>query len=119
MVTSISSLPGKRATDSNAVATDGLPASYAFSLDGVNDYGAALDIASLATYDGPAANLVALTGPGQDYVVDPAPDGGGTFIMLALTLGALALARPAIIQSAVRTRKTQAIPAVRRSFKRV
>ena len=104
---------------SNAVVTDGLPASYAFSLNGGNDYGAALDIASLATYDGPAANLVALTGPGQDYVVDPVPDGGGTFIMLALTLGALAIARPAIIKCAVRPRKTQAVPAVRRSFKRI
>jgi hypothetical protein len=83
---------------SNAVATDGLPVADAFSLDDSNDYGASLDIASLATYDGPVANLIGLTGPGQDYVIDPVPDGGGTFIMLALTLSGLVLARPAIIK---------------------
>jgi hypothetical protein len=97
---------------SNAVATDGLPAHDAFSLDGHNDYGASLDLASLATYHGPAANLEALTGPGQDYVVDRAPDAGGTFIMLALTLSALALARPAMIKSA--GQPARAIPVNRR-----
>jgi hypothetical protein len=92
----------------NAVANDGLPAMDAFSLDGANDYGASLDIASLATYNGPAANLVALTGPGQDYVVDPVPDAGGTFIMLALTLSALVFARSALLMSAGQL--AQAIP---------
>jgi hypothetical protein len=84
----------------NAIANDGLPIGDAFSLVSPNDYGASADIASLATYHGPAAHLIALTGPGQDYVVDPVPDGGGTLMMLALTLSALVLARSAIIKSA-------------------
>jgi hypothetical protein len=84
---------------SNAVATDEIPADEAFTITSY-DYGASADLASLATYDGPVANLSALTGPGQDYVIDPVPDGGETFFMLALTLGALVLARPAIIKSA-------------------
>jgi len=99
-------------TSSNAVANDGLPAHDAFSLVGPNNYGASQDLASLATYDGPAANLMALTGPGQDYVVDPVPDAGATFIMLALALGALVLARPSLIKSA--GQPGQAIPAHRR-----
>ena len=76
----------------NAVANDHLPVYDAFTIEG-NDFGASQDIASLATYHGPAANLVALTGPGQDYVVDPVPDAGGTLVMLALALGALILVR--------------------------
>jgi hypothetical protein len=104
---------------SNAVATDGLAPQYAFALDaGQNDYGASLDIASLATYTGPAADLTALTGTGQDYVVNMSPplprptvpEGGATFIMLAVSLGALVLARPAIIKSADQLRKVQPIP---------
>jgi hypothetical protein len=110
---------------SNAVANDGLAAQYAFALDaGQNNYGANQDLASLATYEGPAADLMALTGPGQDYVICmggapiphvSVPDGGGTFIMLALTLSALVLARPAIIKSAGQLRKAQTIPLNRRS----
>jgi hypothetical protein len=92
----------------NAVAHDGLPAADAFYLDGPNDFGASEDIASLATYHGPAAHLLALTGPGQDYVVGKVPDAGGTLLMLALTLGALVLARPAIIKSVAQ--RQQAIP---------
>jgi hypothetical protein len=100
---------------SNAVASDGLSPSQAFSLaPGQNDYGASQDIASLATYDGPEANLVGLTGPGQDYVIDPpVPDGGETFLMLAMTLGGLVLARPAIIKSAGQLRKARVIAAKR------
>jgi hypothetical protein len=37
----------------------------------------------------PAANLMALTGPGQDYVVDPVPDGGSTVALLGLGFIAL------------------------------
>jgi hypothetical protein len=97
---------------SNAVANDSLPAHEAFSLNGINDYGASLDLASLATYHGPAANLMALTGPGQDYVVDSVPDAGGTLMMLALTLGALVLARPALLKG---TRQlARAVPVNRR-----
>jgi len=94
---------------SNAVVNDGLPANMGFSTNSI-DYGASADLASLATYDGPAANLIAVTGPGQDFVI-AAPDGGETFIMLALTLSALILARPVIIKSATpQLRKAKAIP---------
>ena len=48
------------------------------------------------------------------YVIDPVPDGGGTFSLLVLTLGALALARSATLKSAVQPRKAQAIPVHRR-----
>jgi hypothetical protein len=86
---------------SNAVANDGLSAKDAFSLaPGQSDYGAGKDLASLATYKGAPANVIGLTGPGQDYVVDPVPDAGGTCLMLAMTLGALLLARPAMIKGA-------------------
>jgi hypothetical protein len=34
----------------------------------------------------PAANLTALTGPGQDYVIDPVPDSGMTVALLGLAL---------------------------------
>jgi hypothetical protein len=82
---------------SNAVANDGLAATSAFSLDsGQSDYGASQDLASLATYTGPAADLIALTGPGQDYVIGlsgpSVPDDGATFFMLVLTLCVLVLA---------------------------
>jgi hypothetical protein len=110
---------------SNAVANDGLASQYAFALDpGQYDYGASQDIASLSTYDGPTPQLTALTGPGQDYVIDvigspppqpSVPDGQGTFIMLAMTLGVLILARPAIIKSMGQLQKAQAVPINRRS----
>ena len=99
---------------SNAVAEDGLPPSEAFTLESGTDYGASEDIASLATYQGPEANLMALTGPGQDYVIDPVSDGGKTFNLLVLTLGALAVAQSAILKSAFQLRKAQAIPVHRR-----
>jgi hypothetical protein len=83
-----------------------------------NTYSASADLASLATFTGTPANLEALTGPGQDYVIyipsyppigQAAPDGGVTFIMLALTLGALMLARPAIIKVPILFRQARAI----------
>jgi hypothetical protein len=109
---------------SNAVATGELPASEAVTFSG-NTFGAGADLASLATYDGPAANLAGLTGPGQDYIIDmpssnakeipsTIPDGGGTFIMLVLTLSTLFLARSTIIERAGQLRKAQAIPVDRR-----
>jgi len=94
---------------SNAVANDGLAANKAFSLAaGQSDYGASQDLASLATYTGPAANLIGLTGPGQDYVIDPpnpVPDGGGTFIFLAMTLSALFYVRVVMDKNAAQLRK--------------
>jgi hypothetical protein len=68
-----------------------------------NDYGAAgyINNVSSLTYSGPVANLIALTGPGQDYTV-PAPignggsvpDGGTTAILLGAALcGVAAMGR--------------------------
>src|SRR6476659_7066938 len=46
-----------------------------FSVIG-KDYGASLMLAALRTYSGPRAGLIALTGPGQDYVVLRPPGQG-------------------------------------------
>ncbi len=58
-----------------------------------NDYGASALIASLSTYTGPGANLIGLSGPGQDYVVplNFVPDGGATVMLLGTVLVALAI----------------------------
>ena len=105
---------------SNAVATGELPSNEAFSLaKGQSDYGASTDIASLATYTGPAADLEGLTGPGQDYVIDiptppsSVPDGGATILMLALTAGALVIARPTLLQCAGHNLKAATISTTR------
>ena len=90
---------------SNAVATGELPADEALVVTSY-DYGASADLASLATYDGAPASLMALSGPGQDYVVDPVPDSGPTLLMLAVTFVGLMMARPALIKCA--TPKLQA-----------
>src|SRR5438132_1312671 len=41
------------------------------------DYGSGSMLAALQNYSGPGANLIALTGPGQDYVVPTPPGQGG------------------------------------------
>ncbi len=60
----------------------------AFHLNSVNDYGAGGMLASVESpgYTGPVANLVALTGNGQDYVVENVPDGAVTALLLGLAL---------------------------------
>ena len=60
-----------------------------FSVSG-SDYGAATLLAQIDTYTGPAANLIALTGPGQDYVIATVPEAGATLLLLAIGTGALA-----------------------------
>jgi hypothetical protein len=106
---------------SNAVATGEISASDAVTFSG-NTYSASADLASLAAYTGPAANLEGLTGPGQDYVIsippftpqqDSVPDGGGTFLMLVLTLGTLVVARFVIIEHAGPLQNAQAFPSNR------
>jgi hypothetical protein len=82
---------------SNAVATGELPPSEAFSVTSY-DYGASADLATLVGYDGPVDTLTALSGPGQDYVVDSVPDGGQTLILLALAAGAMILVRNIVIE---------------------
>ena len=56
------------------------------------DFGAADLLAQLPNYKGPKANLIALTGPGQDYVIATVPDGGATAALLGLGLAWLAFA---------------------------
>jgi hypothetical protein len=99
---------------SNAVATGNLPAADAISVTSIYDSVAASDLDSLSTFNGSPANLLALTGPGQDYVIAAVPDGGETFLMLVLTLGALVVARPALIKIAAPLRKAKAVAANRR-----
>lgn len=83
----------------NAIANNGLPPSDAFCLTQTCDYGAAADIATLADYSGPVADLGILTGPGQDFVVQVStPDGGATFLMLAISMAALLVAAPAALK---------------------
>lgn len=60
------------------------------------DYGAEAMLLSVSgeTYHGPVADLVGLTGPGQDYVVQRVPDGGPTLAMAGVAfLGLFVLAR--------------------------
>ena len=49
-----------------------------------NSYGASTLITEAQSYTGPAANLIGLTGPGQDYVIGApsVPDGGSTLMLL-------------------------------------
>jgi hypothetical protein len=51
------------------------------------DYGADDLLVQLNSYEGPAANLIALTGPGQDYVVAQIPDFGATALLFGLSIG--------------------------------
>ena len=62
-----------------------------FQLNSANDYGAAGYITSVTSpaYTGPVADLIALSGPGQDYVVQNVPEGGVTVILLGGALCAL------------------------------
>jgi len=69
-----------------------------FHLRSARDYGASVLLSTVRApnYNGPKANLVALTGPGQDYVIDPpgrqlVPDNGATMTLFGLALAALAL----------------------------
>ncbi len=66
-----------------------------FHLTSGDDYGAGAMISSLAGYFGPGANLIGLSGPGQDYVVptSPVPEGGATVCLLGGSLAALAVFR--------------------------
>ena len=44
--------------------------------------------------DAAAANLVAVTGAGQDYVIQKVPDGGATALLLGLVLVGFGIGRP-------------------------
>jgi len=50
-----------------------------------------------AGYNGPVADLVGLTGPGQDYVVQNVPDGGVSVALLGMTFLGLAAVRRKVL----------------------
>ncbi len=54
-----------------------------FSILG-NDFGAAQMLKDGQDFSGRPARLIALSGPGQDYVVPPVPEGGSTLMLLVL-----------------------------------
>ncbi len=61
-----------------------------FSVSG-NDYGAGVMLQNLETYSGAGAQLIALSGPGQDYVTPlPMPDAGSALTLFALAALGLA-----------------------------
>lgn len=73
-----------------------------FHLTSANDYGANVLLANATSYSGPGANLIALTGPGQDFVVDGppgVPDSGTTLSLLAISvLGLLCVRKTLKVQ---------------------
>ena len=64
-----------------------------FTITSTTDYGAGALLAALADYKGPKANLIGLTGPGQDYVIATVPEGGATLVLLGFGLCGLAAFR--------------------------
>jgi len=62
-----------------------------FHLLSGNDYNAGNFLAAVqsANYQGPVADLVGLTGRGQDYVTQNVPDGGTTLGLLSIAMAAL------------------------------
>jgi len=77
-----------------------------FQLDSQNDFGAADMLAWVnANPDAQAADLLAVTGPGQDYTIprNSVPDGGATIVLLASgLLGLAALRSRLLVKSATR-----------------
>ena len=63
-----------------------------FSISG-SDYGAGALLSSLTAYTGPGANLVGLTGLGQDYVIEVVPESGATIALLSFAVGAILVAQ--------------------------
>lgn len=57
-----------------------------FKLDSSNDYGAGSMLSWVDNNpNAPTADLTALTGPGQDYVIDAVPDSGTTILLLGFS----------------------------------
>ncbi len=70
-----------------------------FHLLSNNDYGASgfASVVENSNYGGPVANLIGLTGPGQDYAIDPVPDVASTWGLLALAMvGLLGLSQKSL-----------------------
>jgi hypothetical protein len=65
-----------------------------FHLDSSLDYGASTMLAWVSKNPlAPAADLIAVTGPGQDYLIPHAPDAAETALMLGCGLAALFIVR--------------------------
>lgn len=65
-----------------------------FHLNSAPDYGAAAMLEWVDSHpEALGANLIAVTGPGQDYVIPNVPDGGMTALMLGAGLAGLAIMR--------------------------
>jgi hypothetical protein len=62
-----------------------------FSVIG-NDYGASQLLTDVQSYTGPSAHLIALSGPGQDYVI-AVPDNAKSVTLLVIALFGIALVR--------------------------
>jgi hypothetical protein len=60
-----------------------------FHLTSGNDYGAGLLLSQASAYSGPVAHLIALTGPGQDFVIATVPDNGTSLLLLGVALAGL------------------------------
>lgn len=73
-----------------------------FTISG-NDYGASALIQSLSSYNGRGANLIAVSGPGQDYIIH-VPDSGATITFLALALVGLSAMRVATTREYARAK---------------
>jgi hypothetical protein len=84
-----------------------------FQLNSANDYGAAGYIAAVTSpaYTGPVADLIALSGPGQDYVVQNVPEGGVTAILLGGALCALIMFHRKLTWKELAPRTTGSQPA--------
>jgi VPDSG-CTERM motif len=95
--------PNMSATDAAGlqIAIWDVVAGSGFSLHQDNDYGASAMLSWWSQNQGTAlaADLIAVTGPGQDYLIPDAkppqsvPDGGATVLLLGGTLGGLAMLR--------------------------
>lgn len=80
-----------------------------FHLVSANDYGASgfLSTVENSNYGGPVADLIGLTGPGQDYAVlappssqvQTVPDGATTVTLLGMALAGLACLRRRLVQA--------------------
>lgn len=69
-----------------------------FQLDSAPDYGAGTMLNWLNNNPtATAANLIAVTGPGQDYVIPTVPDGGQTMLLLGVGLAGLAAMRSKLL----------------------
>ena len=71
-----------------------------FQLDSAPDYGASTMLQWVSNNpNATPANLLAVTGPGQDYVIPCVPDGGTTALLLGAGLAAMAIMRSKFVRA--------------------